>query len=1352
MKFRYLVFLLIWTLGVPKGFAQTQQDVNNLFKDANAYFYFEDYEEAVALYLEVYEQFPDNQNLDYRIGYCYLNIPGQKHNAIPYLERAIENTTYRYKDNSIKETKAPVEAHFYLGNAYLIANRFDKATSAYNTFRSIMKNDQNYDLRYLAHQQDAVGRAKTFRNYPINFIRTNLGDIINSKLPNFNPTISGDGKTLAFTRKEKFYQSINISKNINGQWSRPVNITLDLVVDGICSTLSLNHNGTELYLFKDDSHDGNIYVTNFVNGAWTPMQKLNEHINTESYETHASLSPDGKTLYFTSNRPGGYGDLDIYISHKDEKTGQWGPAQNLGEKINSPFNENSPFVANDGKTLFFTSDGHNTMGGHDVFFSQLQEDGSWSTPINLGYPINTTDDESFYQPLGSGEKGLMSIFDPNGFGTTDIVQLELFLPRYQRGIVSFSDYHARKSALPPTTLIVDTVNRPKQALLYPLNRDQIDNYLTDQSQRTIYFEGKPYNVYTPNEDEPEILALYDKLIFSKLDEEQRALEEARRREAEEELAKAQKLTAEQELAELNKLRLKYQEDSLRLALEHKADLAQESLMAQRELEMQMRLDSLRIIEAQANQEKLQKELEGFDEGLNEVLRYLAAGTVSPNLEQQLDQAWNVEDELLKTKLRNLAEAAKAEGQEVEMSRVFTRLLDAVNAKILESSQEDGNPLTQEQLREQFLKQLESIMEQASPELKQLLGDAMEKRPDIHSFTQLLEYLAHERTSEFEPVAEEFLTLMAQAGITAFLALPPELRDIEQQLIDQKEKSELFKILESLAKGTVSDDLIQQMNQEWDVSPDQLNSQVNNLASAAKSYNQEAPLSRVFTRLMDGVSAKKLDSKKRGDKPVTQEQLKKEFLTQLKKIRNQAGPELNQLLDNAMEKRGDIQSFTRLLDYLTKQSAQEFKPVAGEFLTLMAKEGITGFYALPPHYRNLDAFNDQLNLYDKLNEELINLLISLAEGTLSPQLVQQLDQPWNVEEDLLKEKLHKLDNSAKESNEEIKLSGVFARLLDAVNAKRLESTQEDGKPITQKQLKEEFLSRLQKIREKAGPELNQLLGDAIEKRPDIQSFAQLVDYLTRERSDEFEPVAEEFFALLAQEGITGFFALPKEFRDLDELIEQQKQRDAMERELFEILSSLAQGTVSPQLIQKMDQQWNVNSDLLKVKLNSLANAAKDSHEEAQLSHVFTRLLDAVNAKRIETSKRQPRSVIKSKTDEEFFFRLQNIRRKASPELTLLLDETILDQPQISSFTALLDYLLKEKTDEFLPLLNEFLRLVAEESLNGYYSLSAQHRHELYSALTHKNKALTGVVITSAIALLGLIILLIFMKRRKNKEEE
>ena len=122
MKLRYILTLFISTQLCIASFGQTQQDINNLFRDANAYFYFEDYEEALALYLDIYESFPNNQNIDYRIGICYLNIAGKKEKAIPYLERAVQNVSHRYNESSIKETQAPIDAYFYLGNAYFIAN------------------------------------------------------------------------------------------------------------------------------------------------------------------------------------------------------------------------------------------------------------------------------------------------------------------------------------------------------------------------------------------------------------------------------------------------------------------------------------------------------------------------------------------------------------------------------------------------------------------------------------------------------------------------------------------------------------------------------------------------------------------------------------------------------------------------------------------------------------------------------------------------------------------------------------------------------------------------------------------------------------------------------------------------------------------------------------------------------------------------------------------------------------------------------------------------------------------------------------------------------------------------------
>ena len=360
VKLRYLVFsLLICTAGIVQG--QFRQSAEESYKDANAYFYFEDYEEALALYLSVYNEFPENANLDYRIGLCYLNILGSKHKAIEHLERAAQNVSQRYSENSIREERAPADAIFYLGNAYFNDNQLDKAQKAYDTFRSQIKHERKYDMAYLIHQEEAIRKSKMIQNYPINFLRSNLGPGINNRFSNYNAVVSGDGKTLAYTTKERFYQAIMVARKEGRNWGKSLNITLDLVVEGNCSTLSLSYDGKELYLFKDDAHVGNIYVTSFMNGAWTPMRKLNENINTDFYETHASISTDGKKLFFTSNRTGGHGELDLYVSERT-KGGDWGPAKNLGPNINTRFNENTPFIASNDQLLFFSSDGHQGVG------------------------------------------------------------------------------------------------------------------------------------------------------------------------------------------------------------------------------------------------------------------------------------------------------------------------------------------------------------------------------------------------------------------------------------------------------------------------------------------------------------------------------------------------------------------------------------------------------------------------------------------------------------------------------------------------------------------------------------------------------------------------------------------------------------------------------------------------------------------------------------------------------------------------------------------------------------------------------------------------------------------------------
>lgn len=414
------------------AFAQTftKADVKQKFVEGNSFFLFEEYIEALPYYLDLIKQFPDNDNLNYRIGICYLNIPGEKQKAISYLEKASKNINPKYKQNSIRETGAPMDVYFYLGHAYRINNQLDKALETYRYFKDHM-NPKVYDEKVVDSQIQACLNAKKLQEHPLYLSVKNVGAPINSRRSDYGPIISGDQKSFAFMRKLPFYDAVFFSKNIDGEWTPPINLTPQLGVDQDFYTSSFSYDGKVMYLYKNDQYDGNIYISRFVDGQWTRVIRLNDNINTKYWESHASVTKDGKTLYFTSNRKGGYGGLDIYRSYLDT-AGNWGPPENLGPIINTEYNEETPFITTDGTTLFFSSYGHFNMGGYDIFYSNLLDNGDWSVPVNMGYPINTTDDDIFYQPVGEGYYAYYSMFSDEGFGNMDIFKLEIFSAEHPR--------------------------------------------------------------------------------------------------------------------------------------------------------------------------------------------------------------------------------------------------------------------------------------------------------------------------------------------------------------------------------------------------------------------------------------------------------------------------------------------------------------------------------------------------------------------------------------------------------------------------------------------------------------------------------------------------------------------------------------------------------------------------------------------------------------------------------------------------------------------------------------------------------------------------------------------------------
>jgi hypothetical protein len=411
--------------------AQSSSEMKKIFAKAESYYLYEEYELANQLYLLL--DTPDNLNIKYKIGTCYLNIPGEKEKSIPYLEDAVKTASYDSKTETFKELRAPLDAYFSLAKAYLINNQLEKALNTLQTFNKLVYDTKSKggmkNVEYIDQQIKACKNAIQYKENPAVFSKKTLGSNFNQGAINDNPAVSFDGNTIVYTERRGIVNVIFFSKKEREKWQPPIEITPELNAGEDCSSCSLNSDGTELFLYKTDNYDGNIYSSNFVNGAWSPIKKLNKNINTKFYESHASISSDGKKLYFSSNRDGGQGNLDIYVSEKDA-TGDWGPAVNLGAAINTPFNEDTPFITQNDSVLYFSSEGHSSMGGFDIFKSQ-KIGTVWKTPINLGYSINSTDDDKFFQPINNGRNAYYSMTTDYkkkdifylGMGNTDVNQL-----------------------------------------------------------------------------------------------------------------------------------------------------------------------------------------------------------------------------------------------------------------------------------------------------------------------------------------------------------------------------------------------------------------------------------------------------------------------------------------------------------------------------------------------------------------------------------------------------------------------------------------------------------------------------------------------------------------------------------------------------------------------------------------------------------------------------------------------------------------------------------------------------------------------------------------------------------------
>jgi outer membrane protein OmpA-like peptidoglycan-associated protein/Tol biopolymer transport system component len=391
---------------------------------------------AIPVFQELLKKDPENANYCFKLGFSYLNTLADNKKALEYLEKASLSISKKFKESST-EKNAPIETLFYLGKAFHVNNMFDNAINSFNSMLPMLSRTDSILMKEIRQNISYSVNAKEFIKKPVQITIENLGAVINTQYSEHSPVFSADESVLIFTSKREgntgglltlngqFYEDIYISNKENGKWSAPKSISASINTSGHEASIGLSVDGQTLLIYKDDDGDGNIYISELNGDNWSIPKKLGNMINTKYRESHASLSADGKSLYFASSRPGGYGGMDIYVSRL-LPNGEFSEAQNLGSKVNSPFDEDGPFIHPDGQTLFFSSQGHNSMGGFDIFMATMEEGTILVTDIvNMGYPINTTGDDVFYNPTPDGNRAYYASFREGGKGQNDIFLITL---------------------------------------------------------------------------------------------------------------------------------------------------------------------------------------------------------------------------------------------------------------------------------------------------------------------------------------------------------------------------------------------------------------------------------------------------------------------------------------------------------------------------------------------------------------------------------------------------------------------------------------------------------------------------------------------------------------------------------------------------------------------------------------------------------------------------------------------------------------------------------------------------------------------------------------------------------------
>jgi len=353
-------------------------------------------------------------------------------------------------------------ARYYLGKALFHTAQYDEASSWIASFLEM----GDADSYLYAQAEDALLHAEFAREAvrnPVPFDPENPGPAVNSEYAEYSPALTADERTLIFTRKKPmegmelhddlprdyFFEDFYVSYFDDGGWTPARNMGAPLNTSGNEGAQTITADGRHMYFTACNRPDGigrcDIYYSHKTGQEWSRPVNAGRPLNSPAWDSQPAVTADGNTIYFASSREGGIGTIDIWKAEKKED-GQWGTPVNLGKPVNTSGTELSPFIHHDSKSLYFASDGHPGMGGLDVFVSTRDPDsGEWTDPVNLGYPINTRDDEFAFIVGASGRQAWFASDQEGGYGQSDLYTFELYEEvrpdpvTFMKGIVSDHD-------------------------------------------------------------------------------------------------------------------------------------------------------------------------------------------------------------------------------------------------------------------------------------------------------------------------------------------------------------------------------------------------------------------------------------------------------------------------------------------------------------------------------------------------------------------------------------------------------------------------------------------------------------------------------------------------------------------------------------------------------------------------------------------------------------------------------------------------------------------------------------------------------------------------------------------------